>query len=186
MDVIKLQIHHAYTCWEHYTFPASELQDSCLFTDSVISLIYTGHSKCCNDQYRDIGKQLSTAGDPGTQAIQGLWVSLVYKCPLLTRINKTNGSNRQFDGHGGWQVHIFWRSICHTRSSHTWAKQTGTGNNMVIDPADLWTAHFNLVIITQCSWGLGSKQAGTSSLLAFYTYTFGLSEFACVANFSLI
>lgn len=117
--MIRLQIHHAYTCWEHYTFCASKQQDFCLFIDSVKSLTYTGHSKCQNDQYKDIGNQLSTTGDPRAQVIQRLWACLVYKCSLSTRINKTNGFNRPFDGHRGCQLHIFERSICHKQSSRT-------------------------------------------------------------------
>lgn len=125
--MIRLQTHPAYTCWGHYTFGVSEQQDYCLFIDSLKSLTYIGLSKYQNHQYRDIGNQLSATGDPRAQVIPRLRVSLVYKCSLLTCINKTNGFNGPFDGHCGCQLHIFERSIWSYQQPND---QTGTGNHM--------------------------------------------------------
>lgn len=105
----------------------SKQQDFCLFIDSLKSLTYIGLSKYQNHQYKDIGNQLSTTGDPKAQVIPRLRVSLVYMCSLLTRINKTNGFSGPFDGHCGCQLHIFERSICLKRSSRTRSQTTRQG-----------------------------------------------------------
>lgn len=96
----------------------------CLFAGSVISLWSKSHSSCRNDQCKNISKQLSITGDLITHKIQRILVCLVCKYPLLTHINKTNGCDRQFDRHSSWQLHIFWRSICHMQCSYTWAKRS--------------------------------------------------------------
>lgn len=81
MDVIKLQIYHAYTHWEHYTFAASKPQDFCLFIDSVISHLIHRASPAKDDQWRDIGKRLSTAQQPlEIKQFKDCGFRLVYKC----------------------------------------------------------------------------------------------------------
>lgn len=105
----------------------SKQQDFCLFIDSLKSLTYIGLSKYQNHQYKDIGNQLSTTGDPEAQVIPRLRVPLVYMCSLLTCINKTNGFSGPFDGHCGCQLHIFERSICLKRSSRTRSQTTRQG-----------------------------------------------------------
>lgn len=169
--MIRLQIHHAYTCWEHYTFCASKQQDFCLFIDSVKSLTYTGHSKCQNDQYKDIGNQLSTTGDPRAQVIQRLWVCLVYKCSLSTCINKTNGFNRPFDGHRGCQLHIFWKiDLPQTEQSHKEPNNhTGTGNHMVQLTSELCILTLSSSIAAWYMWGQNKLVDHLLSLLSRIT-----------------
>lgn len=146
-------------------FPASKQRDFCLFIDLVLSLAYTGQSQRRCDRYKDISKQPSTAGNPRTQAIQRLRVCFVYKCPLLTHKNKTNGSNRQFDGRSGWQLHIFWGSICHT---HTHTQQPNMCQTMRRGQESTWLSiwvTFDLCFLTLLAHSVAWQMRGQNRLV---------------------
>lgn len=180
---MKFEIHHAYTCWELYTFTACKPQDFCVFIELVISLSYTGHFWWRNDQYKDIRKPIPTAGDTSNSKI------LPLSAPQVSPVD-THKQDKWVWQAIWWTQYLTTSHFLEINLPHT--EQPYTGQTIIHGQGTsrhYWSAWPSEVYILNLIWSHSVvwQILGQNKLMAhlFLLHTFGQSTYCNITLCSI-